>query len=61
MEKYPVYCAWCLKKKGVKTIVSWSTVEHSSSICDECSAAMKREMALLHMTGFTGSLNQRRV
>ena len=60
MEKYPVYCAWCEKKRGIKTIVSWSTVEHSSSICDECSAIMKREMALLHITGFTGSLNQRR-
>jgi len=54
MGKYPVYCAWCLKKKGIKTIVSWSTVEQSSSICDECSAAMKREMALLRITGFTG-------
>ena len=60
MEKYPVYCAWCDKKKGIKTIVSWSTVEHSSSICDVCSAAMKREMALLHITGFFGCLNQRR-
>ena len=51
MEKYPVYCSWCLKKKGKKTVVNWSTVEHSSSICKECKEEMFRELAVLHVTG----------
>ncbi len=34
-KKYPVLCAWCLKK-GIKTITNYSEIENSHSCCDGC-------------------------
>ena len=50
MEKYPVYCAWCLKKKGIKTIVSWIEVPGSDGICGACHDDMMMELAALRAT-----------
>lgn len=31
---YPVECAWCRTERGVQSIVGWSTIEGSHSICE---------------------------
>ena len=36
--QYAVYCAWCHK------VVSYTTVENSSGICDDCAHKMRAKM-----------------
>lgn len=42
-KKYPVYCAWCLKK-GIKKIVEYSSTSGSHGICDECHKEVMRQI-----------------
>ena len=36
---YPVYCAWC------REIISYTTVEHSSGICQSCAQKIRSQAA----------------
>ena len=41
---YPVICAWC-ERKGIYTIVNYSTDEGSHGICDNCRKQAEEEVA----------------
>lgn len=44
VKKYPMLCSWC-QSRGIRTVVSQSTIMNSHGICRDCSADLIREQA----------------